>query len=293
MLTPDFSRRTPVVDPDDHHLFVSLGCATETALIAAAAHGRPGAVAFDGSGDGAIPIDLARGPTDAGDLYQAIPLRQTTRSEYDGQPISTSEVNRLDAASAIDGVSVTFITDAARRDAETDFVLRGNRAQIGDPAYVRELRDWLRFNKAAALETRDGLFSACSGNPTLPTWIGKRMFGWFFTVEAENKKAAKQLKSSAGIAVFAGERADKDHWIRVGRSLQRFALQAAALDIRHAYLNQPVEVPSLRSEFADWLGLGELRPDLVVRFGRAPAMPMSLRRPVADVIVRRHQAEDR
>ena len=24
---PDFSRRTPVVDPDDHHLFASLGCA--------------------------------------------------------------------------------------------------------------------------------------------------------------------------------------------------------------------------------------------------------------------------
>ncbi len=27
---PDFTRRTPVVDPDDHHLFVSLGCAAET-----------------------------------------------------------------------------------------------------------------------------------------------------------------------------------------------------------------------------------------------------------------------
>ena len=27
---PDLSRRCPAVDPDDHHLFVSLGCATET-----------------------------------------------------------------------------------------------------------------------------------------------------------------------------------------------------------------------------------------------------------------------
>jgi hypothetical protein len=26
---PDFSRRTPIVDPGDHHLFVSLGCAAE------------------------------------------------------------------------------------------------------------------------------------------------------------------------------------------------------------------------------------------------------------------------
>ncbi|MGH1559991.1 hypothetical protein ACRAWD_24530 [Caulobacter segnis] len=29
-ILPDLSRRTPVVDPDDHHLFVSLGCALET-----------------------------------------------------------------------------------------------------------------------------------------------------------------------------------------------------------------------------------------------------------------------
>jgi hypothetical protein len=28
-ILPDFARRCPAVDPDDHHLFVSLGCATE------------------------------------------------------------------------------------------------------------------------------------------------------------------------------------------------------------------------------------------------------------------------
>jgi nitroreductase len=39
-ILPDFSRRTPVVDPDDHHLFVSLGCAVENFLIAAEATGR-------------------------------------------------------------------------------------------------------------------------------------------------------------------------------------------------------------------------------------------------------------
>jgi hypothetical protein len=31
-ITPDFSRRCPAVDPDDHHLFVSLGCAAENLL---------------------------------------------------------------------------------------------------------------------------------------------------------------------------------------------------------------------------------------------------------------------
>ncbi len=41
-ILPDFSRRTPVVDPDDHHLFVGLGCAAENLALAAGACGRPG-----------------------------------------------------------------------------------------------------------------------------------------------------------------------------------------------------------------------------------------------------------
>lgn len=31
-ILPDLSRRCPTVDPDDHHVFVSLGCAAETSF---------------------------------------------------------------------------------------------------------------------------------------------------------------------------------------------------------------------------------------------------------------------
>lgn len=41
-IRPDFRRRMPAVDPDDHHLFVSLGCAAANLALAAAAIGRPG-----------------------------------------------------------------------------------------------------------------------------------------------------------------------------------------------------------------------------------------------------------
>ena len=92
------------------------------------------------------------------------------------------------------------------------------------------------------------------------------------------------MRSSAGIAVFVGEKADPEHRIKVGRSFQRFALQATVLGIRTAHVNQPIEVPSVRSAFARWLGMPDGRPDLIIRFGRAPAMPMSLRRPVIAVL---------
>lgn len=46
-ILPDFSRRCPVVDPDDSHLFKSLGCAAENLVHAAAAQGFSAEVQFD------------------------------------------------------------------------------------------------------------------------------------------------------------------------------------------------------------------------------------------------------
>ena len=41
-IAPDWSRRCPVVDPDDHHLFASLGCAAENILTSAQTLGLRG-----------------------------------------------------------------------------------------------------------------------------------------------------------------------------------------------------------------------------------------------------------
>ena len=284
-ILPDFSRRTEVVDPDDHHLYVSLGCAAENLAVAAAANGR--VAEFSVSNDEGIQIEI--GPTSrqssAEALYQAIPLRQSTRSLYDGQAISASDLSLLKSAANHEGVEVMFFTGASDREAVLEFVVQGNSAQIDDPAFVNELKEWLRYSPDQAIVLGDGLFSPCSGNPVAPHWIGSRLFDRFFTKDAENDKYRDHIRSSAGIAVFVGDRADPEHWIKVGRSFERFALQATALGIRNAHINQPIEVPSIRPEFSRWLGMPDARPDLVVRFGRAKALPMSPRRPVDAVLV--------
>ncbi|MBX3683990.1 MAG: Tat pathway signal protein, partial [Thauera sp.] len=69
------------------------------------------------------------------------------------------------------------------------------------------------------------------------------------------------------------------------RCFQRFALQATAIGVRTAHLNQPVELATLRPAFAADLGITNGRPDLVIRFGRGPAMPRSLRRPLDAVLL--------
>ncbi|HYN78061.1 MAG TPA: hypothetical protein VES73_09750 [Lamprocystis sp. (in: g-proteobacteria)] len=61
-ILPDLSRRCPAVDPDDHHLFVSLGCAAENLIQAALAHGLKGDARFDPASDA---VRVALEPTRA------------------------------------------------------------------------------------------------------------------------------------------------------------------------------------------------------------------------------------
>jgi hypothetical protein len=116
-------------------------------------------------------------------------------------------------------------------------------------------------------------------------FVGSRLFDLFFTPKAENEKYTNQIRSSAGIAILVFDKNTKSHWIEARRCYQRFALQAAALGIRTAFLNQPVKVLALRPQFASYLGISDRRPDLVVRFGHGPMMPQSLRRPIEAVMV--------
>ena len=284
-ILPDLSRRCSAVDPDDHHLFVSLGCAAENLIQAALANGLKGRAGFDAAGGNTLRVALEPTKSVASTLFQAIPERQSTRGEYDGQPIARHEIDLFEKAGTGKGVQVIVLTERKAMETVLEYVVQGNTAQMNDPAFVDELKKWIRFSGDEAVRTADGLYAASSGNPSAPTWLGRLLFNLFFTPKGENDKYAKHVRSSAGIAIFASETPTPSQWVEVGRCYERFALQSAALGIRNSMLNQPVEVSTLRPQFADFLGIGKRRPDLVVRFGRGPKLPSSLRRPIQAVLV--------
>jgi hypothetical protein len=287
-LTPDLSRRCPAVDPDDHHLFVSLGCATENLIQAALANGLHGvaSVSAASTATAAHSIAVALTPTKAAlsPLFQAISERQCTRAEFDGKPVSTSELKTLEVAGTGAGVRVLLFTERPALESILELVVAGNSAQMNDPAFVAELKKWIRFNSTDAVTSGDGLYSGTTGNPSIPGWLGNLLFILFYSTQKENDKYAKQVRSSAGIAVFVSDTNDPVHWIEAGRCYERFALQATALGIQNAFVNQPVEVATVRPALAAHLGIANARPDLVVRFGRGTKMPQSLRRPLDAVI---------
>lgn len=280
-IRPDLTRRCAIVDPDDHHLFISLGCAAENLLQAAPAFGLMGETVLEGP-EKQIRIGLGATRSSQTELFRAITERQSTRSEYDGRKVDAAALRRLETCAPVGDIQI--VTDKSRIEKILEFIVEANTRQIEDPDFVEELVKWIRFSHGEAVATGDGLFSATSGNPALPRAIGKAMFNLIFSAGSENDKYARQVRSSAGLAIFSSERSDWQHWFEVGRCFERFALQAATLGIRNAHLNQPVEVPELRGQLADYLGLGDRRPDLIVRFGYGAAMPRSLRRPIDEII---------
>jgi len=284
-ILPDFSRRCPAADPDDHHLFVSLGCATENLVHAAQAHGLHANVSLPGPSDHVIRINLE--PTSPRDsaLFQAIPERQCTRAPYDSKSVPTQQLAELESTAQDEDVSVRVFTDHNEMEMILDYVIAGNSAQMNDEAFVHELKHWIRFNKSAVVEHRDGLFSASSGNPTMPSWLGNLVLKFALKEKGENNKYRDHIRSSAGIIAFVSAHNDKANWIRVGRCYQRFALQATAFEVRHAHINQALEVSELRNQFAQYLGINGQRPDLLVRFGYGPLMPRSVRRPIDKVLI--------
>lgn len=231
-----------------------------------------------------IHVRLAAGATRRDRLFDAIPLRQNTRSLYDGRPIPVANLAQLLTLPMEPGVALQLISEPAERERVLEYVRAGAAQQYEDSTYLRELIGWLRFNRREALAAGDGLFTACSGNPELPRWLGKRFVLGTQPGQQADADAAK-LRSSPAIVLIASAEESPTAWVRTGQVYERMALATTALNIRSALLNQPIEVPHLRTQFRSAMALGGLQPQLLTRLGYAAAMPFSSRRPVEQVIV--------
>lgn len=190
-ILPDFSRRTPVLDPDDHHLVVSPGCAVENLVQAAQANGLKADARLDAA-SGEIKVALGAARPVASKLFEAITERQCTRAQYDGKPLSTEQLKLLEIAGTGDRARILLFTQKAAMEKILAYVIEGNTAQMNDPALVKELKDWLRLGADEAVRTGDGRYSKTSGNPSEPRWLGSPIFALTFSAKSENDKYANR-----------------------------------------------------------------------------------------------------
>ena len=285
-ISPDYGRSLPVVDPDDHALFISLGCALENLVIAAGQFGYEADIKYSLEREKSekIEVELKKSEGFRGsELFKAIPRRQATRRQFDGKPVPEKDLQALKEASSQEGVIFKIFTGETEIEPLIEFVKEGSRVQFNNKRFVDELVSWIRFSKSDAERLRDGLRSAVMGAPSIPQWMGKVIMK-FASSGNEAKKCEKAIRISSGLMLFIAENDDKISWISLGRSFERVALRATLLNIKHAHLNMPCEEIVIRQKLQKHLGLTNEQPLLLLRIGYAEAMPGSFRRPVEEVL---------
>jgi nitroreductase len=291
-IRPDYSRALPVVDPDNHALFISLGCALENIIVAAVHWGYAPAIymELDKSPEERIHVTLSPTPEtlDSG-LFPSLDIRQTNRNRYRFAPIPPADLEELQTASRQEDVQCLLITDKKAMASIASLAGEAAKKQFSDPAFMEELVRWIRFNKKTAERLGDGLFGGTMGKPSVPTWLGRMFMNLSNNPEKEAAKHTTLINDSSALALFVAERNDKKAWVNLGRSFERFALTAASRGISIAHENMPCEDIATRQKLIQHLHLEDFQqPLLLIRMGYAERLPFSFRRPLQDTLLQAH-----
>jgi hypothetical protein len=286
-IMPDYSRSLPIADSINRELFISLGCAAETAMIAARFYGYNAQLNNDLLvNQGTIKIILSKNDAlEQPELFSYINPRQTTRNLYGDSPISDDDLIKLKPIIKEAGIDLEFIIGQDKINKFLPYILEANTMQMSDPCFKHELMKWLRFSEKEALLKGDGLYAACIGMPSPGKIIGNFIIEYFVTIKSEEKRLQKQLVATNMLVMFTSENNDFLSWIKTGINLQRFALTCTQLGLSHSYVNLPCQISQVRDKMKNDMGLTGF-PQLLIRLGYSQKMHFSFRRRVNEVILK-------
>lgn len=283
----DASRQLPVVDPDGRELLISCGAACFNLRLAARHFGY--LAWMDNCMLNQQPELLVRlglgmkVATDKDDerLFAAIPLRHTNRSAYDERAVPEKMLTQLQHDAGQEGTWLHIVQDEPTRQAITQLIVAGDREQWADKRFRHELAEWVRPGDT---ENSDGLPGSAQAKGSIHQMASPfvvRTFDLWREEAARDRQLTAAAPAFAVLGTFSDTRAD---WFAAGQALERVLLRACANGLQTSFVNQPIEVPSLR----DWLGKILMRddfPQLVIRIGYGEPRITTSRRCVRDVLL--------
>jgi hypothetical protein len=284
-LRADRSRSLPVVDPDDRALEISCGAALAYLVLALEHLGYPPGVdvAQDGVDDLIAVVTVPEEATEAAsrqDDVEAVLRRRTNRGAYSGKRVPPELVEAMQEQAADAGAWLEPIPLGRQRRQLTDLVVEGDRKQLSDRAFRRELATWVRRNDSP---TADGIRGYGFGVSNLPSRLGPFVVRTFNRGRRQSEKDRDLVAAAPLVVVLGTDRDTRTDHVTAGLALGRVLMTAARAGVSAAFLNQPVEVPQLRSRLRDLVGRpGE--PQLVLRLGYADDVRPQARRPVDEVL---------
>lgn len=288
-LRADRTRALPVVDPFDRELVISCGAALCNLSLAISRFGHHPDIEI--LPDASDPDLLARvglgGPQNASPLtrllFDAILARRTNRQAFDRRPVDPQLVSALRRCALIEGAWLEEVA-GVKKDAVAELIAEADRTQMRDLHFRRELAAWTNMEGHARRDGIPGYPTPADDFDSVPATLLVRTFA-----SEDPDRAARDRALAAGsplLCVLGTDHEEPQAWMAAGQALERLWLCATVGGLTASFLNQPVEVPALRSRLRGVLGRRGF-PQLILRIGFGGAQRPTPRRELADVLLDR------
>jgi nitroreductase len=284
-LYADFTRALGAFDPYCRDLVLSLGCALENLVLAAAAAGYrtrvtlpPAKLSLQRDPEPRLVARLNLEPAEAvaDPLFDAIPHRHTNRNPFDSRrPLPDDFTTKLVRLAAADmPVRMFVFTGAAEREELAEISLAAGKSNFADPNIVQAMRPWLRSSEQQWRQSGDGelVQEPPSPMPYKQLLLTGRLFG----------------------LIAVRDRYDQPQTVQAGRIWQRAHLLATTRGIAARPENSAVQLidherrlerkPACAARLARLTGDPQWQPSHLFYMGYALAPPLRApRRPIEQV----------
>jgi hypothetical protein len=289
----DPERALSVLDPSGRQRIISCGVAVEFAVVALRAVGRDADVELlpDPADEDLLATVRAERPHDPTDddrgLAAAIAQRHTERAPFEPRTVPAAALDRLQAEAGAFGVWVKPITESEEEVATVFLISRAEELEQGEPAYRKELEQWLRTDPGAPDGVPVG--AVPSGDPATraANWL-IRDFVVGTRTPAEhpspNPDEPPPRVERPAVLLMGTMNDDRRAWLEAGRALGRVLLRATEADLVASPLTQALDWPATRRQLTSRLSLVG-HPQMLLRLGYpAQRGTPSGRRPVGEVL---------
>jgi nitroreductase len=285
-LHADRTRGLPVVDPEDRELVISCGAALLYLRVAMGHFGYEDEVEV--LPDPADPDLLARmrlgsdrlETEEERMLFQAIPKRHSNRGPFEERRVPGRLLSALQGAAWEEGVWLQLVEDEDGKHAIAELIAEGDRIQLADKRFRRELALWMHPNRT---KSRDGMPLYAFGFGDLMSLAGPFVIRTFDTGKGQAAKDRQLAEGSPVLAILGTEDDAPLEWLATGQALARVLLGARAEGVWTSFLDQPIEVPELRPRLRAAIGQTGF-PQLLLRMGYGPEVKPTPKRPAEEVL---------
>jgi hypothetical protein len=286
-LCADRLRALPVVDPFDRELIIGCGAALFNLRVALSYFGLAYAITlFPSRADPDVLahvriVDGGHCDTTLAPLFQAIPLRVTTRENFADEPLPSVIQQQLVDAVDAEGADVVCVSSVSMRERLAELIAEADRLQFEDPRFRRELASWIHPQRR-----EDGMPALSAGLNVLLDLAAPLVTSVVRTFDLGGGLAATHHALATGsplLICIATSTDDAAAWLTAGQALERLLLAAANAGVTASYLNQPIELGALRERLRTTLAIDSV-PQLLLRVGQGKPAAHSPRRPLAEVV---------